>query len=79
MKLRKLHDTLAAALDLGITHLDTANVYGNGVSEEIVGAFIKDHPNRFEIATKGGIWRDPEGNRGFNNTASHLRPRPWRL
>jgi len=67
------HQTLTAAMDHGITHLDTANVYGNGVSEEYVGAFIKEHPNRFEIATKGGIWRDESGNRGFNNTASHLR------
>ena len=67
------HDTLHAAIEHGITHLDTANVYGNGVSEEYLGAFIKEHPHKFEIATKGGIWRDEAGNRGFNNAASHLR------
>ncbi len=66
------HRTLALALEAGITHLDTANVYGNGVSEEVIGRFIKDHPNKFTIATKGGIWRDPDGNRGFNNTKAHL-------
>lgn len=66
------HETLSAAIDNGITHLDTANVYGNGVSEEIIGTFIKDNPNRFEIATKGGIWRDENAKRGFNNTREHL-------
>lgn len=66
------HQTLAAALDLGVTHLDTANVYGDGVSEEVIGAFIKDHPNRFEIATKGSFWRAKEATRPINNTKEHL-------
>lgn len=68
------HDTLAAALDLGIDFLDTANVYGNGVSEKVIGSFVKDNPGRFTIATKAGIYRDPETNtRGFNNSPAHLR------
>ena len=68
------HATLARALELGIDFLDTANVYGNGVSEEVVGAFIKDHPGRFKIATKGGIHRPPETNqRTFDNSPDHLR------
>ena len=68
------HATLARALDLGIDFLDTANVYGNGVSEQVIGSFIKDHPGRFKIATKGGIRRHPETNeRGFDNSPEHLR------
>ena len=68
------HRTLAGALDLGIDFLDTANVYGNGVSEEVIGSFIKDHPGRFRISTKACIYRDPETNiRGFNNAPDHLR------
>ncbi len=68
------HATLARALDLGIDFLDTANVYGGGVSEQVIGSFIKDHPGRFKIATKGGIRRDPETNvRGFDNSPEHLR------
>jgi aryl-alcohol dehydrogenase-like predicted oxidoreductase len=68
------HATLATALDLGIDFLDTANVYGNGISEKAIGAFIKDHPGRFKIATKGGIRRDPEtGIRCFDNGPEHLR------
>ncbi len=68
------HRTLARSLELGIDFLDTANVYGNGVSEEVVCAFIKDHPGRFKIATKGGIHRPPEtGKRTFDNSPEHLR------
>lgn len=68
------HRTLARALELGIDFLDTANVYGNGVSEEVIGAFVKDHPGRFRIATKGGIHRPPEtGKRTFDNSQEHLR------
>jgi len=68
------HNTLARALDLGIDFLDTANVYGNGVSEQTIGSFLKSRPHEFTIATKAGIWRDPETQvRSFNNSESHLR------
>lgn len=68
------HDTLAAALDLGVDFLDTANVYGMGISEKYIGSFLKGDTFRFTIATKAGIWRDPEtGVRGFNNKAAYLR------
>ncbi len=40
------------ALDLGINFFDTANVYSNGRSEEIVGEFLKDHRDEIIIATK---------------------------
>ena len=40
------------ALDLGINFFDTANVYSNGRSEEIVGEFLKDHRDDIVIATK---------------------------
>lgn len=72
--LAESHRTLAKALELGVDHLDTANVYGNGVSEEAIGAFIKDYPNCFKIATKAGIYRTPDTNqRTFNNSSDHLR------
>lgn len=68
------HETLAAALDLGINFLDTANVYGMGRSESTIGAFLKNNAGKFTIATKAGIARDPEtGARGFNNKPEHLR------
>lgn len=65
------HRTLARALDLGVDHLDTADIYGEGVAEEVIGAFVKDHPNRFTIATKAGIKNRPV--RGFDNSPEHLR------
>jgi len=68
------HATLARALDLGVDFLDTANVYGNGISEKTIGSFIKDHPDRFKIATKGGIHRPPgTTTRTFDNSPEHLR------
>lgn len=65
------HRTLAKALDLGITHLDTALIYGNGVSEKVIGNFLKDHPGRFTLATKGGIRTKPT--RSFDNSEAYLR------
>lgn len=62
---------LAMADRLGITHLDTALIYGDGLSEEIVGAFLRDHPNRFTVATKAGIVSRPH--RHFNNRPDYLR------
>lgn len=71
---KEAHDTLAKALDLGVDFLDTSNVYGLGVSENIIGTFVKGDPTKFTIATKAGIWRDKEhGARGFNNKPDHLR------
>jgi aryl-alcohol dehydrogenase-like predicted oxidoreductase len=68
------HATLGAALDLGIDFLDTANIYGLGISESVIGTFLKGDSSKFTIATKAGIWRDKEqGNRGFNNKPDHLR------
>ncbi|MEV4133547.1 aldo/keto reductase [Dactylosporangium sp. NPDC049742] len=45
--------TLAAAHEAGVTFIDTADVYGDGRSERLVGAFIKDQPG-ITVATKMG-------------------------
>ncbi|GIE89125.1 Predicted oxidoreductase [Actinoplanes regularis] len=47
------HATLQAAVDAGVTFIDTADVYGDGRSEQIVGAFVKDKPG-LTVATKMG-------------------------
>ena len=65
------HRTLSQAVELGVTHLDTSNVYGMGLSETIIGAFLKGKPHAVSIATKGGIVSEPV--RRFDNSASHLR------
>ncbi|GAA3258908.1 aldo/keto reductase [Nonomuraea helvata] len=45
--------TLGAAADAGVTFIDTADVYGDGRSEQIVGRFAKDRPE-LTVATKMG-------------------------
>lgn len=43
------------ALDSGVNMIDTADVYGNGVSEELLGNAIRGHRERLVIATKVGM------------------------
>lgn len=73
----KSHAILSAALDLGIDHLDTSNVYGAGVSEERIGSFLaKQGAGRsslFKIATKAGIRRKEGGGNAFDNSADHIK------
>src|SRR5437667_2543807 len=42
------------ALDLGVTHLDTAEIYGPFTNEELVGRVIKDRRDQVVLATKFG-------------------------
>ena len=68
---------LKYALDNGINHVDTANVYGGGVSEERIGKFLantgKTAKKFFRIATKASVWTDPKTKaRSFNNNGTHL-------
>jgi aryl-alcohol dehydrogenase-like predicted oxidoreductase len=46
---------LLAALDAGVTHFDTAALYGFGVSETIVGKVLAPHRDRFMLASKCGM------------------------
>jgi aryl-alcohol dehydrogenase-like predicted oxidoreductase len=63
---------ITRALDLGLTFFDTANVYSDGSSEEIVGKALLDYVPRHEIvlATKvhGQMRKDPNG-RGLSRKA----------
>jgi len=47
--------TIHRALDLGVTHLDTAEIYGPYGNEELVGRAIKDRRDRVVLATKFGL------------------------
>src|SRR5580692_5060250 len=51
--------TIHRAIDRGVTLLDTADVYGIGKNEVLVGEAIKQRRNQMVIATKFGILRDP--------------------
>ena len=46
---------LLAALDAGVTHFDTASLYGFGANETLVGRVLKPHRRKFMLASKGGM------------------------
>lgn len=50
---------MLAALDAGVTHIDTAALYGFGLSEELVGRYLMPLRHRFTLASKGGMYGVP--------------------
>ena len=54
-------DTIHFALDIGINFLDTADVYGMGHNEQLVGRAIRDRRDQVVLATKFGNVRGPDG------------------
>lgn len=66
--------TLAAALDLGINFFDTADMYGVGHNERLLGRFLKGRRDRVVLATKFGNVRGPHGERlGVNGAPDYVR------
>jgi len=67
--------TIHRALELGITLLDTADVYGPHTNEELVGRAIKGKRDDVILATKFGIVRDPSNpqKRGVNGKPEYVK------
>lgn len=72
--------TLARALELGINHLDTSDLYGRGENERLLGRFLKGHRREdVLIASKFGVVRDPDGpsgstyDRDLDNSPAYAR------
>jgi aryl-alcohol dehydrogenase-like predicted oxidoreductase len=67
--------TIHRALELGVTMLDTADMYGPYTNEELVGRAIADRRDRVFLATKFGIVRDPSDPRarGVSGGADYVR------
>lgn len=67
--------TIHRALELGITLLDTADMYGPFINEELVGRAIAGKRDQVVLATKCGIVRDPKnpGMRGIDGTPAYIR------
>ena len=67
--------TIHHALDMGVTLLDTADMYGPYRNEELVGRAIKGRRDSVVIATKFGIMRDPSdpSKRGVNGRPEYVR------
>ena len=83
--------TIHRALDLGVTHIDTAEVYGPFHSEELVGQAIKGRRDQVVVATKFGLvshtgrrprrhrqqpGQHPHRRRGLPDAAGHRPHRP---
>ena len=65
--------TFDRALELGITFLDTADVYGNGHNEEFVGRALRGRRERVVLATKFGRTFGTAGARGVNGRPEYVR------
>jgi aryl-alcohol dehydrogenase-like predicted oxidoreductase len=67
--------TIHRALDLGCTLLDTADMYGPYINEELVGRAIEGKRDRVFLATKCGILRDPKQptRRGLDGSPAYVR------
>jgi aryl-alcohol dehydrogenase-like predicted oxidoreductase len=67
--------TIHRALELGVTLLDTADVYGPHTNEQLVGRAIADRRDDVVLATKFGIVRDPENPaaRGINGRPEYVK------
>ena len=67
--------TIHRALELGINFLDTADVYGPHINEELVGRAIKGKRDQIVLATKFGIVRDPANPsvRGVSGKPDYVR------
>jgi aryl-alcohol dehydrogenase-like predicted oxidoreductase len=66
--------TIHRALDLGVTFLDTADMYGPFTNEKLVGAAIAGRRDEVQLATKFGNERLPDGTRvGINGSPEYVR------
>jgi len=65
--------TLHRAMDLGVTLLDTADVYGRGANETLVGQAIRERRQGVVLATKCGIVPGPGGPTGVDGSPAHVR------
>lgn len=66
--------TLSAALERGINFFDTADMYGVGHNERLLGRFLKGRRDQVILATKFGNVRGPNGERlGISGTPDYVR------
>jgi len=61
--------TIHRALDLGVTHIDTAEIYGPFHSEDLVGKAIKDRRDQVVVATKFGLVSHAGGGPGVTDSS----------
>jgi aryl-alcohol dehydrogenase-like predicted oxidoreductase len=65
--------TIHRALELGVTFLDTADMYGQGKNEELVGRALAGRRDEVVLATKFGNVVRPDGSRGVDGSPGWVR------
>jgi aryl-alcohol dehydrogenase-like predicted oxidoreductase len=65
--------TIQRARELGVTFLDTADVYGDGHNEQLVGTAVRGFRNEMIVATKFGSARDKDGKRYINGRPEYVQ------
>ncbi|MCW2677626.1 MAG: Aldo-keto reductase [Modestobacter sp.] len=65
--------TVRRALDLGVTFLDTSDVYGEGHNEELVGEAIAGRRDEVQLATKFSLRHDPRGGMTIDGRPENIR------
>ncbi|WP_448316454.1 aldo/keto reductase [Streptomyces sp. CO7] len=66
-------DTLEAAVETGVTLIDTADMYGDGRNEEFLAPFLAAHRDEVTIATKYANVVLPDGGRAVRNDPAYIR------
>ncbi|MGD0020649.1 MAG: aldo/keto reductase, partial [Candidatus Limnocylindrales bacterium] len=67
-------EVIHRALDLGVNFIDTADIYGRGRNEELVGRALQGRRDEAVLATKFGNVRDAEGRfLGINGRPEYIR------
>ncbi len=67
--------TIQLAYEMGVTLFDTADMYGKGKNEEVIGSAIKPFRKKIILATKCGIVREKDGKdyMGINGTPEYIK------
>ncbi len=65
--------TIHRAIELGINFFDTADMYGVGHNEELLGKALKGMRGKAVLATKFGIIRNPDGSRGVSGKPEYVK------
>ena len=63
---KESYASLNSAVDLGVNFIDTADVYGDGRSEKLIGRLLKERKEEIFVATKAGRRLSPHSSDGYN-------------
>jgi aryl-alcohol dehydrogenase-like predicted oxidoreductase len=65
-------DLIRHAIDLGVDHLDTSDMYGWGHNEEVIGRALKGRRDKVVLASKFGQTQNPDGPNGVDGSPAHV-------